>query len=95
MSLFDTVLYKGKTYQTKNLECSLNTYEISSSGRLVEIVRAFRLVPRNRQRNFGGARFPITEHFGKPKRIYTNYHGSIKFYDERERTWRNSPTENW
>ena len=35
MGLFDTIKYKGKEYQTKSLECLMDVYTITESGRLV------------------------------------------------------------
>ena len=89
MGLFDTIKYKGKEYQTKSLECLMDVYTITESGRLVHDICHMETIPESEwpkddnlsefQKTFGKWRW-VTDQ----KDVDTNYHGYLNFYTSNE-----------
>jgi len=72
-------------FQTKDLDCSLDTYTITAGGRLVHHFREWELTPEEEKphphaKDWRGLFGMYREVKGSQKIVDTNYHGDLEFY---------------
>ncbi len=75
MSMFDTVHYKGKEYQTKDLENLLTTYIVDDFGRLIKEVMRF-YIDETAKGIVGKFKSELV------KKVDTEFHGDIYIYND-------------
>lgn len=78
--MFDSVIYQGREYQTKDLKCMMEVYTITEDGKLVSDTYHMEDVPLDQRP------FPDMPFLGSVKQVVDikdvdqHYHGHLHFY---------------
>ncbi len=85
MGMFDYVYYKGREHQTKDLDCGMDTYDITGDGRLTK--RVYTPTGEIKKRRLGAVEFdfPVKAHTDNKD---MDYHGFLNFYGNDTQTAR-------